>query len=154
MKREFSEVKKEVYEHCQRIMEQRISELRRLIDGYQKASNEDTKSSAGDKYETNRAMMQLEKEKVSHSLNETLKQKQVLDQIKPENTLPKIGLGSLIETDKGLFYLAISLGQIVVADKKAFCLSPVSPLGRLFTGLNNGSEVTFNKVTYKVLAYI
>ena len=81
------------------------------------SANEETKSSAGDKYETTREMIQQEIEKHSSSLAEAVKQKQFLQQITTGKRYEKIQPGSLVITDKNNFYIAISAGALVFENK-------------------------------------
>lgn len=87
--------------------------ISKAIEHAQLAANEETKSSAGDKYETGRAMMQLEIEKQSVQLAEAMKLKHVLSQINPEKTTETIQSGSLVFTDQGNFYISISAGKLI-----------------------------------------
>jgi len=96
-------VKIKLYERCLAFVEQRIASSQKAIEHAQQAANEETKSSAGDKYETGRAMMQLEIEKQSVQLGEAMKLKQTLTQINPEKTTDSIQSGSLVYTDQGNF---------------------------------------------------
>ena len=52
--------KDELYKKCVQIIENQILLAQQGIENAQQAANEETKSSAGDKYETTRAMMQIE----------------------------------------------------------------------------------------------
>jgi hypothetical protein len=76
-----------------------------------RASNNDTKSSMGDKYETSREMLQQEINNLQIQLNEHLKSQKILKNINP-NPHKVVSLGSWVETDKGKFFIAISLGEI------------------------------------------
>lgn len=109
---------------------------------------EETKSSAGDKYETGRAMIFLEKEKISIRLSESLKKQQTLDQIKLEKVSETVQMGSLVRTDKAIFFIATALGNI---SEDCYVISPVSPLGKALTGKKTGDSAQFNKTTYKIL---
>ena len=71
------ELKKELYKQCLDYVQQRMQAAEQAIEAAQKASNDDTKSSAGDKYETGRAMMQQETARNLVQLNETNKLKKV-----------------------------------------------------------------------------
>ena len=149
MNQDMKELKQKLLSECLAIVGEKIAGLQASLKGFQDAANEETKSSAGDKYETGRAMMHLEKEKVAHALNEVLKQKKVLDQLDAQ-TDQVAELGSVIKTNKGLFYLSVSLGKIKHEGVDVFCLSPVSPLGKMFLGTKKGEQVTFNKIAYLI----
>lgn len=150
MNQDIVNLKREVHQHCVAEINTRIGHLKDSLKGFQDAANEETKSSAGDKYETGRAMMHLEKEKVAHSLNEVLKQKKVLDQLSGDKSIEQVALGSLVVTNRGVFYISISLGQVKVSGQSIFCISPVSPLGQGMTGSVAGAQVVFNNVTYEI----
>src|SRR6476646_5372230 len=82
-----------------------------------RASNNDTKSSMGDKYETGREMLQQEINNLQRQLNETLNQQAILQKITSDPS-EKVQNGALVKTDKGLFYIAASIGEIIVENQK------------------------------------
>jgi len=142
--------KQEVHAYCQQLVEIQIARSQQLIVEAQTAANQDSKSSMGDKYETNREMMALEIAKAGEQLQEGSKLKRVLSELNPINITKKVALGSLISTNIGFFYLAVSLGKINVGDEEIFVLSAVSPLGKVFIDKQSGSEFEFNARTIKI----
>lgn len=142
--------KRILYDQCVAYVKQRIDTAQRAIQVAQASANEETKSSAGDKYETGRAMMQLEVERNTVQLSESIKLKQALDQINPEKETTIIQPGSLVTTNQGNFYLAISVGQLVVDTKTYFAVSPTSPIGIKLMEGNVGSSFTFNSKVYTI----
>lgn len=142
------EERKRLLGKCEQILTDRISSATREIDSYTAQSNEETKSSAGDKYETARAMIHLEKEKVASQLNESLKLKRVLNQIRNQST--SSGLGRLVMTDNGNFFVAVSLGKVTLGEEEYFVISPVAPLGKSLAQARVGEEISFNQKRYLV----
>lgn len=124
-------------------MQERIKRAQDDIRYMQLSANEETKSSAGDKYETGRAMAQLEIEKSSAQLAESLKLKQQLEKISPDQTSPTIQMGSLVNTNQGNFYIAVSIGQLVLNEETYFIISPVSPLAKQLLGLKLHTSFLF-----------
>lgn len=114
------------------------------------SANNETKSSAGDKHETARAMMQLEQEKLSHQLKELQDQKSELKKIDISKHSSQIAKGTLIQSDKGFLFLSIGLGKISVADKTVFAISPQSPLGLKLLGKKENDIVEMNGVKYTI----
>lgn len=114
--------------------------------------NEDTKSSAADKYETSREMVQQE---IDHIESQIFNQKLLLQELK-EIRMSKISdsiqKGSIIETEKSLFFLGIGLGKTVTDDSEIFAISLASPLGQLFIGKKAGDEVALGNNSHKVVA--
>ncbi|WP_421892979.1 3-oxoacyl-ACP synthase [Marinoscillum sp.] len=146
---ELHELKKKVHEVCMTLIQSRVDALNQELKGFQAAANEESKSSAGDKYETGRAMMHLEKEKVASQLNQVLKQQKVLRELHSERKSEEAELGSLLSTDQGLFYISISLG-LIQTPEAVFGISPVAPLGTAFLGKKTGDVVSFNGKSYKI----
>src|SRR5437762_5227779 len=106
-----SAIKKQLHERCAAIVQQRMADAKQAMDAAQESANQEEKSSAGDKYETGRAMAQIARDQAAQQLDEALKLKNALDQINPEVSSKRIMLGSLVITDKNRFYISISAGR-------------------------------------------
>lgn len=134
--------KSEILQIIRGKLSEKTDYLERLISETRAANNE-TKSSMGDKYETSREMVQQEINNLQVQLNENLK---ALNSLKLINTNQHsvIGLGSLVETEKGFFYIAVSLGEIRFQEKKIFVISTESPLAKLLFGKKKGNEISLN----------
>ena len=63
-------LKQQLYQYCWTFIEDRFKTIQNNIEELQKALNSETKSSAGDKHETGRAMLQLDREKLGLQLAE------------------------------------------------------------------------------------
>ncbi len=135
---------------CQAYIEQRIDTAQKAIAASQASANEESKSSAGDKYETGRAMAQLEIEKNSTQLAEAQKLKVALSQIKPDQPNSVVQSGSLVITNQGNFYISISAGQYTIDNTNYFSISPASPIGSKLMGLKVGGQFSFNTKTYQI----
>ncbi|WP_027379703.1 hypothetical protein [Chryseobacterium daeguense] len=114
-----------------------------------RASNNDTKSSMGDKYETGREMLQQEINNLQRQLNETLNQQSLIQKITAEPS-SKVQNGALVRTDKGLFYIAASIGEIVFDNKKIMTVSAESPLVKAMAGLNSGQKFSINNMNQTI----
>ena len=94
--------------------------------------------------ETSREMMALEMRKASEQLQEASKLKKVLSSIKPTQTSAKVGIGSLVSTSMGDFFVSVSLGKIRVEEREVFVLSAVSPFGKILIDKRLGYQFSFN----------
>ncbi|MGZ3811112.1 MAG: 3-oxoacyl-ACP synthase [Mucilaginibacter sp.] len=149
-----SDQKKELYDLCISYVQKRIDTARQAIEATQQAANEETKSSAGDKYETGRAMMQQESDRNKAQLTEANKLMVALNHV-PLNSVSKTAeTGSLIITDNGKFYIAISAGTLVVNSESYFAVSPASPIGLKLKGQKAGDEFELNGKYYRIEAII
>jgi hypothetical protein len=144
-------VKHTLYDLCSSFVEERIQMYQKAMKDAQEAANNEEKSSAGDKYETTRAMMQIEKDKNAKQLEETIKLKKALSQINPNTSSETVALGSLILTDKGNFYLSISVGKIKADTIEYIAIAPTSPLGAIFMNKKVSETASFNGQVYKIL---
>jgi hypothetical protein len=140
-----------LYDLCQRYLATRILNAQQAIAAAQEAANNETKSSSGDKYETGRAMMQLEIEKDSAQLSESVKLKYALDQIRLEPVATTVQAGSLVVTNVATFFIAISVGKLSLHGNTYLAISPASPMGRKLIGLKVGDSLTLNGQTHLIL---
>ncbi|MEC5158325.1 hypothetical protein [Chryseobacterium sp. MP_3.2] len=129
-------------------LQEKIEYLERLISET-RASNNDTKSSMGDKYETTREMVQQEINNLQVQLNENLRARNSLKTINT-NLHQTTGLGTLVETERGLFFIAVSLGEIILNQWKIFVISTESPLGKILMGKKKGDQFSLNNSTQTI----
>jgi len=144
-------LKAALYDACLRFIEGRIETAETALAQAQEASNDDTKSSAGDKFETTREMMQQDIFRNKRLLADAQQNLGLLESLADVPVSELVKNGSLVETNQGLFYLSISAGQLSVSDTTAFAISAASPVGQLMLGKRVGEEFTFNQKTYTVL---
>ncbi|GAA0736884.1 3-oxoacyl-ACP synthase [Gaetbulibacter jejuensis] len=143
-------IKQELYSQCLNFVENRIEAIKRNIEEIQQSLLSETKSSAGDKHETGRAMIQLEREKAGEQLREAEALKEVLFKVNPLSTTLKITLGSVVYTSDLNYFIAISTGQIRINGIAFFAISPQTPIGQKLTGKRIGDEVVFRDKTFKI----
>jgi len=144
-------IKEQLYTKFVLIAQQRVTDLELIIKEAQHAANNETKSSAGDKHETGRAMAQLETEKLTKQLGEALKLTELLHKINPQEKHQLIGLGSLVITNNGNFFISASLGNIEQNEITYYAISSVSPIGKTLIGLKPTDQFSFNKRKYIIL---
>lgn len=144
------EIKKELVEHCLALVQQRIDNASQAMQAAQESANMEEKSSAGDKYETGRAMAQLERDKAARQLNEAMMLKSALTSIKLKSSTLQVSVGSLVTTDHNHFFIAISLGKLSAANHDFFVIAPATPIGRLLKGLRVGNKFTFNNQAHTI----
>jgi transcription elongation GreA/GreB family factor len=142
-----------LYNLALEFIDNRIKTIRQAMAETQDSADSETKSSAGDKYETGLSMMQLDMEKQAEQLNEAIRTRTALEQIRLLDEMSAttgIRPGSVVETNNGNFYISISAGQLKTNDKTYFAISPATPIGSKLIGLKSGDEFSFNGKNYKV----
>ena len=143
-------IKQRLYNLCCEYVTERIAEAMQAIADTQEAVNNETKSTAGDKYETSREMMQQEINRDTSRLYEMKKLQAALHLISPDGHSPVVQAGSIVRTNNGNYYLCISAGQLKVDGVIYQALSAATPLGRQMLGLKAGDTFEFNGRTYEV----
>lgn len=146
-----SNAKEAAYDFCGAYITNRIASLQTEIRKLEDALGSETKSSAGDKHETGRAMIQLEREKLGRQLQEAEKTKTVFKRISKTKNTAKVGLGSLVQTNRATYFISISAGRLVREGTEIFCISAATPIGRMLLGKSPGDLIHFNGAQQKVL---
>jgi len=139
-----STIKAQLYKFCLTTIEQKLNTINQVLSSAQNSANQETKSTAGDKHDTARAMAHLESEKNNKQLVEINKLKKVLPYLKAHRNNDIVELGSLVETDDFKYYISISLGLVTIDNTNYITLSPVTPIGKLLVGKKVGDFINFN----------
>lgn len=126
----------------------KVKERMKLLTEERKAINkgilEDTKSSAGDKFETGREMMSADLMTVENQLKQATFDYDELCRLQAiKNSSATIQEGSLVELGNDKFLVSIGLGQLDMDGEKVFLLSKNSPLGGLLLGKKKSEELEF-----------
>lgn len=136
--------KKTVHQACLNHVSKSLSIYQKGIEDAQHGLQSESKSSAGDKHETGRAMLQLEAEKLGAQYQTTLKSLNFIKQLDYTTPHQVVQLGSLVETNMGLFYICSGLGSIQVENTKLFVISPMAPLSKILINKAVNDQFTFN----------
>jgi hypothetical protein len=147
-----SDIKEQLYQLCIAQVQARMDAAGHAITEAQQASNDDTKSSAGDKYETGREMMQQETNRNLAQLNEANKLLVALNQLNYKTIQDAADAGSLVMTDNGNFFISISAGALVLNGENYFAISPASPIGVKLKGVKSGGSINLNGKNYQILS--
>ena len=110
--------------------------LQQAID----SRNSDTKSSAGDKFETSREMAQIEIHKIETEISKT---QQFIT-----NLFSKVT--QFIITDKGAFLISIPFGKLMVNDTAVFCISNTAPISLYLLDRKTGESFSCNNLIYTI----
>ncbi|MBL7915284.1 MAG: 3-oxoacyl-ACP synthase [Bacteroidia bacterium] len=130
----------------------RMAEADASIVSAKEARDGDTKSSAGDKYETGREMMQMEIDKAAMQLHSAQKLLHELEKIDLTKSGPDVNSGSLVTTNKEVFFIAIGFGKIQFEGEEIFVISPASPLGSNLLHMQAGTTFSFQGIDRLILS--
>mgnify|MGYP001551726149 CR=1 FL=1 len=137
-----------VHAQCVALLAERIRNAEAGVEEAMEAGRSDTKSSAGDKHETGRAMAQLESEKQQAALGNLRDLARTLHGIDPDRRCIRIERGALIQMEQGLFYVATALGKVQAERYDVMVISPESPLVTALAPMKVGEVREFKGIRY------
>lgn len=147
-------IKEELYNLCVTSVDNRLKAIQTTINEIQESLSSETKSSAGDKHETGRAMLQIEREKAGQQLAEIQKLNQLLSKIDVSIETKSIGLGSLVFTTQANYFITISAGEIKAQNKFFYAISPQTPIAQILLGKTKGDHIMFRNQSFEIIKVI
>lgn len=146
-----ADTKRQLLDHCIEKVNERLAEINYAIQQAQDAIENETKSSAGDKYETSREMIQQDLNRYNTQLVQAKKDWMLLQKM-DIGAKETAELGAVVETDQVTYFMAISLGQQQVDGQHFMVVSPSSPIGKLLLGSKTGEQISFNDAKQLIIA--
>jgi transcription elongation GreA/GreB family factor len=143
-------LKKEVVDKMNKDLTENYDAIYQTYIDAKESRDNDTKSSAGDKYETGRAMMQQEMDQAEKRLAQIKALKNELNRLPLEESSTEIIPGSLVKTTSSLFFIGVSLGKVEIGDQLIFAISTASPLGKFLHLKKEGDTILFNGQEQKI----
>jgi transcription elongation GreA/GreB family factor len=143
LKFSITEVKEKLLAACRHYANDRIAVAREAMQNAQQSANEEGKNSAGDKYETGRAMMQIERDQAAVMLEEAQKLLPMLERIKADAVHDSVIMGSVVGSKQGNFFIGISAGTITVENTTFITIAPTSPIAQQLLGKVVGDQFNF-----------
>ncbi|MGY5352373.1 GreA/GreB family elongation factor [Wenyingzhuangia sp. IMCC45533] len=141
--------KEKIKQACLQVVNKKLEDIQVAINNYKTDLNSETKSSAGDKHETGRAMLQLEMEKLGQQYQTVLSQKNLLNKV-IIGFSKSVAVGSLVKVNNHYYFLATSIGQLIIDKTKVMVVSVNSPIGKQLLGKKVNDDFVFNQQKFKV----
>ena len=138
-----TEIKSRIVSLMQQILASKIKDAELAIASAKESRNNDTKSSAGDKYETGRAMMQMEIDNNELQLSKALLQQSELSKIDLTINKNKVVPGSLVITNHENYFISIAMGKIEADNQIYYAISMASPIGTFLLNKTVGEQINF-----------
>ncbi|MBO6517848.1 MAG: GreA/GreB family elongation factor [Bacteroidia bacterium] len=143
--------KEMVYKALLELVSSNLSELLTTIEKVQESVEGEEKSTAGDKYETARAMAQNELTQLNRQLAQTKQNLSVLQRIQPGTVHQECQMGSLIKTATKNLYLTVGIGKFEAEGANYIAISPVSPIGQVLLGKKKGDSIKIGPTEEHIL---
>nr|WP_321453958.1 hypothetical protein [uncultured Carboxylicivirga sp.] len=129
------------------VLNDKIGILSKAMEQAIESMQDDTKSSAGDKFETGREMMQIELNNLKTQMAQVKQSQSDLSKINPSIKTDKISFGSLVKTNLGVYFISIAQGKIKLNNNDYYSISLASPIGRILRDKKAGESLSFNGKT-------
>jgi len=142
--------KADLLRHLHALLQEKVNAAQVEITSTRVSFTSDTKSSAGDKHEVGRAMVQQELDKLEEQHAKLVVLQQELARVPLERSFDRVAFGSLVETDQGTYFMSIGLGRIEVDGGSCFAISLASPIGQALKDKQAGEQVVFNGRSFTV----
>lgn len=144
-----------LFNQCKNMLEARMAEMEKAMADAQESANSEDKSSAGDKYETGRAMSQIARDMSAKQLFQAQQDYKELMQLWPLHTHTSAQKGSLIGLNNGqTIFIATSIGLIDALQQKVAVVSIKAPIALQLIGKRKGDEVIIAQKKVKLTAII
>ena len=140
--------KQHLHQFLSETLSEKIAHFENMI-AETRASNNDTKSSMGDKYETGREMLQQEINNLTIQLKTLKDQQSELEKLKTESS-SKVEKGAVVKTENGLFYISISFGKLTFENETFMAISPESPLAKAMSGKSANDAFSLNTISQMI----
>ncbi len=145
-------MKEELYKKCESYLEEKIARISNSIQDLETALTNEFKSSAGDKYETGREMINIEIHKHSTQLQQ-FQQLQITLEVAKRNVATKIvRMGSLVKATNAIYFICIPIGEVEIGNKKIFVIGASSPIAQSLIGKTTGDSFSFNSVSGEIVS--
>lgn len=139
------QLKESLFNHCKSQLASRREAIDKILANIALSLKEETKSSAGDKHETGRAMLQLERENAGKQLAEIEKLEAILQRVSSQVSSGPVHLGNVVMTSQYNYFISIPAGQITIDNINFFAIGATSPIGRSLLSKEEGDEVRFRE---------
>lgn len=144
MKLELDAFKSKVIAYCMDKINAEIALYENEMQASQESANAEEKSSAGDKYETGRAMSQHARDRYAQRLSEKLIERKIIS-----NDLKFYH--ALNDKDEAVYFLlGPSIGQTLIDGFNVIILSQHSPLGKQLKGKKKGDAIHWNSIHWMI----
>lgn len=147
----YADLKRSMNELCLKTVGNRLDVIEENLKDLMHAKENETKSSAGDKYETGRAMIQNQEELFKTQRAQTRQILHTLLKIDPEKVCQQVEPGALVVLPSGYYYMSAGMGKMNIEKQDFFALSIGSPLGQAMKYKKPGEVFQFNSKDITIL---
>lgn len=144
-------LKKELTEACRKYVDARIARFNETMQELEEALKPESRSCMGDKYETSRAMLHLEFEKISGQVEQFTSLRKTVSLIDQFSSLEDIGFGTVVKTTGANYFISVPAGEITAGGEKFYAVGINAPVAQVLSGKKEGESFTINGRTFTII---
>lgn len=142
--------KKDLLEFARTLIQEKIKRVELILAELDEGIMGESKSSAGDKHETGRAMLHLEQEKNRNIMAGLLGQNNLISQLEKLKEKELVTPGSVVDTGELVFFIGLGLGRFKVKNREVVFISDQAPLAQKIMGKRKNDVFEFMNKTYSI----
>ncbi|MAM20180.1 MAG: transcription elongation factor [Gramella sp.] len=144
------DIREELIRICREKIDEKVASLKKSMDGLKEDLENESKSSAGDKYETSREMINIEWNKLSQQLVEFEKQLKTLNRVQHLEPKETVQLGAIVDTGKARYFISVPAGEIYLDHQRYYAIGVHSPIAQAMLGKKKGEFFSFRETSTKI----
>lgn len=148
------DIRKKLITSCDAYLVNKKLVLTKAMNALKEDLENESKSSAGDKYETGREMINIEWNKLSNQLNQYEQLSVILSRIRNHQPNGNIMLGSIIKTETANYFISVPVGEIKTDNDKFYAVGAQAPVAKLLFGRKIGDSFRLNGKEQKIVEII
>lgn len=148
--KEESILKKQLSLACSDYVEEKISRFNATMSELQEALSPESRSCMGDKYETSRAMLHLEIEKISGQVEQFKALRKTVSLITINPGIDSISFGSVVRTNGANYFISVPAGEIQQEEESFYAVGVNSPVAQALLGKKEGDPFSINGKNFKI----
>ena len=137
-------VKKDLLDTMHKVIQNRIVASSKILEDIQQSIDAESNSTAGDKHDTSRELMQQERNKAAQNLQNQMNLDALFVKLKDVEISIQVTFGSLISSSIGWIFIGLPLGKIAFKKYDVLCVSGNSPIAHQLTGSKAGAVLSVN----------
>lgn len=152
MQNQLKQLRSELYDLMEELIKEKLDRTTEQVQSIETAKQGETKSTAGDKHETSRALLQAEEDQLKTQLKKNKALLVDLDTCRRMPMAQTISKGSIIQTNQSIILISLGMGNLKHKGKNYVAISPQAPLGKALLGKKPGDNVEFMNTVYQIIA--
>ena len=142
--------KQRILSECMKLQKAVVDNAKKAMMDAQESANEGDDNTEEKLYNSYREEMHNKRDMFARQYDLSIDDLNTLNQIVTSKEYRQAEFGSVVETDGGIYFISISLGQIKVDGQAIFAVSALAPIFKAFDGKKKGDSYTFRDKTFKI----